>query len=92
VVSAGEFSTSLRPAFRAFEIPSSKHNDGLIGWRRLNKSPRAAVKTSKGRDKVVDWLKILENHTAKLAGHNEEMASYNFNWLWTELGVSELRR
>ena len=57
-----------------------------------NKSPRAAVKTSKGRDKVVDWLKILENHTAKLAGHNDEMASYDFNWLWTELGVSELRR
>jgi hypothetical protein len=57
-----------------------------------NKSPRAAVKTSKGRDKVVDWLKTLENHTAKLAGHNDEMASYDFNWLWTELGVSELRR
>jgi len=56
------------------------------------KSPRAAVKTSKGRDKVVDWLKTLENHTAKLAGHNDEMASYDFNWLWTELGVSELRR
>jgi len=27
-----------------------------------------------------------------LAGHNDEMASYDFNWLWTELGVSELRR
>jgi hypothetical protein len=57
-----------------------------------NQSPRAAVKTSKGRDKVVDWLKTLENHTAKLAGHNDEMASYDFSWLWTELGVSELRR
>jgi hypothetical protein len=57
-----------------------------------NKSPRAAIKTSKGRDKVVDWLKTLENHTANLAGHNDEMASYDFNWLWTELGVNELRR
>jgi hypothetical protein len=56
-----------------------------------NKSPRAAVKTAKGRVKVVDWLKTLENHTAKFAGNNE-MATYNFNWLWTELGVNELRR
>jgi hypothetical protein len=57
-----------------------------------NKSPRAAVKTSRGRDKVVDWLKTLENHTAKLGGHHDEMASYDFNWLWTELGLCELRR
>ena len=57
-----------------------------------NKSPRAAVKTAKGRAKVVDWLKTLENHTAKFAGSNDEMASYNFNWLWMELGVNELRR
>ena len=57
-----------------------------------NKSPRAAVKTPKGGAKVVDWLKTLENHTAKFAGSNDEMASYNFNWLWMELGVNELRR
>src|SRR5215468_4351157 len=57
-----------------------------------NKSPRAAVKTAKGRAKVVDWLKTLENHTAKFAGSNDEMATYNFNWLWTELGVNELKR
>jgi hypothetical protein len=57
-----------------------------------NKSPRAAVKTPKGRAKVVDWLKTLENHTVKFAGSNDEMASYNFNWLWMELGVNELRR
>ena len=57
-----------------------------------NKSPRAAVRTAKGRARVVDWLKTLENHTAKLAGHNDEMATYDFTWLWTELGVNELRR
>ena len=52
----------------------------------------AAVKTAKGRARVVDWLKTLENHTVKFAGSNDEMASYNFNWLWMELGVNELRR
>ena len=57
-----------------------------------NKSPRAAARTANGRAKVVDWLKTLENHTAKFAGSNEEMATYDFSWLWMELGVNELRR
>lgn len=57
-----------------------------------NKSPRAAAKTAKGRTKVVDWLKTLENHTAKSGDHNDEMASYSFNWLWSELGLNDLRR
>jgi hypothetical protein len=54
-----------------------------------NKSPRTAVKTARGRAKVVDWLKTLENHTAN---SSNEMATYNFGWLWTELGINELRR
>ena len=57
-----------------------------------NKSPRAAVRTAKGRARVVDWLKTLENHTAESASHNDEMATYDFSWLWAELGVNELRR
>jgi hypothetical protein len=57
-----------------------------------NKSPRAAVRTAKGRIKVVDWLKTLENHAAKSPGRNAEIANYSFSWLWTELGVAELRR
>jgi hypothetical protein len=57
-----------------------------------NKSPRAAVRTAKGRVKVVDWLKTLENHAAESAGRNGEIANYSFGWLWAELGVAELRR
>lgn len=57
-----------------------------------NKSPRAAARTAKGRVKVVDWLKTLENRAAESAGRNGEIANYSFNWLWTELGVAELRR
>jgi len=55
-------------------------------------TPRAAAKTESGRVKVAQWLKIMENRTAKSGEHNSAMASYNFSWLWTELGVSELRR
>jgi len=57
-----------------------------------NKSPRTAAKTARGRVKVVDWLKMIENSTAASAGCNNEMANYSFDWLWAELGVVELRR
>jgi hypothetical protein len=55
-------------------------------------TPRAAVKTDSGRIKVVDWLKMMENRTAKSGDHNSAMANYSFGWLWTELGIGELRR
>ena len=57
-----------------------------------NKSPRAAVKTAKGRAKVVDWLKLLENRTAAAGKSDDPMASYSFDWMWAELGVAKLRR
>jgi hypothetical protein len=55
-------------------------------------TPRDAVKTDSGRIKVADWLKMMENRTAQSGAHNSAMASYNFSWLWTDLGISELRR
>ncbi|MFB9266871.1 hypothetical protein ACFFWD_27540 [Bradyrhizobium erythrophlei] len=57
-----------------------------------DQSPRAAVRTANGRIKVADWLKMLENRTAKSADADSAMANYKFDWLWTELGISELRR
>jgi hypothetical protein len=57
-----------------------------------NKSPRAAAKTAKGRQKVADWLKLIENHSAKSVGRNNEIATHDFGWLWDELGVNDLRR
>lgn len=57
-----------------------------------NKSPRTAVRSAKGRAKVVDWLKMIENRSARLAGCNDEIASHDFGWLWAELGLDELRR
>ena len=56
------------------------------------KSPRAAVRTDSGRSKVARWLKMMENTTAKAADHNNALAIYDFGWLWTELGIDELRR
>jgi hypothetical protein len=57
-----------------------------------NRSPRKAVKTDVGREKVVAWLKTLENHSANIGDPNDPMATYDFSWLWAELGVSALQR
>jgi hypothetical protein len=55
-----------------------------------NRTPRAAVKTAKGREKVVAWLKVLENHGARQEP-GDPMAAYDFGWMWRELGVEDLR-
>ena len=54
------------------------------------KSPRAAVKTAKGRTKVVDWLKTLENHSARKPG--DPMGSYGTGWMWAELDLEDRRQ
>jgi hypothetical protein len=94
---SGPASLALSPEQRRSVIQQSmdKH------YRRMldepvpmlgNRSPRKAVKTDVGREKVVAWLKMLENHSANIADPNDPMATYDFSWLWVELGVSALRR
>lgn len=54
------------------------------------KSPRQAVRTAAGRDKVIGWLKMLENRSA---GHGEgPIADYDFGWMWVELGLQDHRK
>jgi hypothetical protein len=56
-----------------------------------NQSPRKAVKTAKGREKVIAWLKMLENRTTQ-HGPSDPMGSYDFTWIWQELGLGDERR
>jgi len=54
------------------------------------KSPRQVVRTSAGREMVIEWLKMLENRSA---GHGEgPIAKYDFGWMWVELGLQEHRK
>jgi hypothetical protein len=54
------------------------------------KSPRQAVRTAAGREKVIDWLKMLENRSA---GHGQgPIAEYDFGWMWVELGLQDHRK
>jgi hypothetical protein len=55
------------------------------------KSPRAAVRSKKGRDQVVAWLKYLENSAARRAA-DDPTAAYDFTWMWEELGITDLRK
>lgn len=55
-----------------------------------DRSPRASVRTAKGREKVVAWLKLLENHSANQGGDGP-MPSYDFGWIWLELDMEALR-
>jgi len=55
-------------------------------------SPRAAAQTAAGRRKVADWLKHIENQTKSGSSPDEPMASYDFTWLWRDLGLEKLRR
>lgn len=54
------------------------------------KSPRQAVRTAAGREKVIGWLKMLENRSAE---HGEgPIAEYDFGWMWGELGLQDHRK
>ncbi len=56
-----------------------------------NLSPREAARTAQGRAKVVEWLKLLENH-ASHADPESPIGSHDFAWLWEDLGLSDQRR
>lgn len=60
---------------------------GMLG----NKTPRQAVKSVTGRQKVAEWLKYLENQSARQPDPADPMAAYSFEWMWNELGVQDLR-
>ena len=54
-------------------------------------SPRQAARTETGRKKVVSWLKTLENYTGRVS-KDDPMTTYDFSWMWTELGVEHQRK
>ena len=61
---------------------------GMLG----NKTPRQAAKSAAGRKKVAEWLKYLENQSAKQPNAADPMATYSFEWMWHELDGSDLRQ
>jgi hypothetical protein len=56
-----------------------------------NITPRRAAKSVNEREKLVTWLKRLENTTAR-HDSGSPIAGYDASWIWEELGVAALRR
>ena len=56
-----------------------------------NATPMKAVKTTKGREKVIAWLKMLENHSAQQPA-GDPMADYDFTWMWEKLELADRLR
>lgn len=56
-----------------------------------NRTPRAAARSARGRRDLVVWLKHLENRSSHAPDPGDPMATYDFTWLWQELGVEHLR-
>lgn len=54
-------------------------------------TPVEAVRTAEGRQKVADWLKFMENQTAKQSP-DSPLGQYDFSWMWEKLGITDLRR
>ncbi len=54
------------------------------------KSPRQAVRSVTGRERVIEWLKLLENRSAQ--HRDDPIAKYDFGWMWTELGLQDHRK
>jgi hypothetical protein len=54
------------------------------------KSPRQAVRSAAGRKKVLEWLKLLENRSAR--HEDAPIGEYNFGWMWAELGLQDHRK
>src|SRR3546814_5242687 len=55
-------------------------------------TPRAAVQTAAGRHRVAGWRKHLENRSSSQLDANDPMATYDFTWMWRELGIENLRK
>ena len=57
-----------------------------------DRTPRALASTKAGKVKVAEWLKYLENGSAKARPMDDPMATFEFTWMWEELGVADLRK
>ncbi|WP_299987058.1 hypothetical protein [uncultured Ruegeria sp.] len=55
-----------------------------------DKTPRQASRSAAGKKKVIDWLKTIENRSARQTG--SPVADYDFSWMWDELDLSDHRK
>jgi hypothetical protein len=55
-----------------------------------NKTPRQCTRSKKGREKVIEWLKHLENNELRRAT-SQGQTPYDSRWMWDELKLGKHR-
>lgn len=55
-----------------------------------NKTPRQCARSKQGREKVIEWLKYLENNEQRRAA-NQGQKPYDSGWMWKELKLEKSR-
>ena len=55
-----------------------------------NKTPRQCARSKKGREKVIEWLKYLENNELRRAA-SQGQEPYDSRWMWDELKLGKYR-
>ncbi len=55
-----------------------------------NKTPRQCARSKKGREKVIEWLKHLENNELRRTARQGQ-TPYDSRWMWDELKLSKYR-
>jgi uncharacterized protein (DUF2384 family) len=55
-----------------------------------DKTPRQCARSNKGREKVIEWLKHLENNELRRAA-SEGQTPYDSRWMWDELKLDKYR-
>lgn len=57
-----------------------------------DKTLRQCTRSKSGRDQLAAWLKHLENLGGRRVDASDPMTTYDFAWMWQELGIEQLRR
>lgn len=70
---------------RSRESPDCETGEDVVSILG-NKTPRQCAKSKAGRQKLVRWLKDLENGELQQAAQ-QGIAPMNFGWMWEELGI-----
>ena len=87
--------SDVEPEFPPDEAVQAIHSYLDDYYRRILDDPhpsvdgktlRQAARTRKGREKVIDWLKQLENTEYRRAAQQRHKP-YNASWIWRELGI-----
>ncbi len=55
-----------------------------------DKTPRQCVRSKHGREKVIEWLKLLQNNELRRAA-GQGQQPYDSRWMWDELKLGQYR-